>query len=33
MTMFILPPGGFLALGIVIGMIQLISARRQEKGR
>ena len=32
MTMFILPPGGFLALGIVIGMIQLISARRKRKG-
>ena len=29
MTMFILPPGGFLVLGIVIGMIQLIRARRK----
>lgn len=31
MTMFILPPGGFVVLGIVIGMIQLISASNKKK--
>lgn len=31
MTMFILPPGGFIVLGLVIGMFQLISSK--VKGR
>ncbi|MBE7026554.1 MAG: electron transport complex subunit E [Ruminococcaceae bacterium] len=33
MTMFILPPGGFIILGLVIGMIQLIvSVSKKRKG-
>lgn len=31
MTMFILPPGGFIVLGIIIGMIQLIRASNKKK--
>ncbi|MDP4118623.1 MAG: electron transport complex subunit RsxE [Bacillota bacterium] len=32
-TMMILAPGGFLTLGIVIGIIQLINIKRNEGGR
>lgn len=31
MTMFILPPGGFVILGLVIGMIQLITATAKKR--
>ncbi len=31
MTMFILPPGGFVILGLVIGMIQLITAMAKKR--
>lgn len=31
MTMFILPPGGFIILGLVIGMIQLIAATAKKR--
>ena len=31
MTMFILPPGGFIVLGLVIAVIQLIRARRKTR--
>ena len=31
MTMFILPPGGFIVLGLVIGMIQLITATYKKR--
>lgn len=31
MTMFILPPGGFIVLGLVIAVIQLVRARRKTR--
>lgn len=31
MTIFVLPPGGFLVLGIIIGIIQLIAGRRKSR--